>query len=52
MKIRKLKPADTQYLFRDEKKVLVDKKKGVVIGKGVDSLMKHIDNRKYNYDNF
>jgi hypothetical protein len=51
MKIKKLKPTDAQYIFRDEKKVLADKKKGIVIGKGVDSLMKHIDNRKYKYDN-
>ena len=50
IKIKKLKPTDRDYLLRDEKKVLVDDKKGVVIGKGVDSLMKFIDNRKHNYD--
>jgi len=51
MKIKKLKPTDPEYLLRDEKKVLVDDKKGIVIGKGVDSLMKFIDSKKHNYDN-
>jgi len=51
VRIKKLKPADRGYLLRDEKKVLVDNKKGIVIGKGADSLMKFIDSKKHNYDN-
>jgi hypothetical protein len=52
VKIKKLKPTDREYLLRDERKVLVDERKGIVIGKGVDSLMKFIDSKKHNYHNF
>lgn len=38
VRIKKLKPTDRGYLLRDEKKVLVNEKKGIVIGKGADSL--------------
>jgi len=51
VKIKKLKPTDPEYILRDEKKILVNEKKGIVIGKGTDSLMKHIDSRKHKYDN-
>lgn len=53
MRIKKLKPTDPAYLFRDEKKVLVseDKHKRIVIGKGIDSLMRHIDSRKHIHKN-
>lgn len=51
MRIKKLKPTDPEYILRDEKKVLVNERKGIVIGKGSDSLMKFIDGRKHKYDN-
>ena len=51
IRIKKLKPTDRGYILRDEKKVLVDDKKGIVIGKGVDSLMKFIDSKKQKHDN-
>jgi prefoldin subunit 5 len=51
VRIKKLKPTDREYILRDDKKVLVNEKKGIVIGKGVDSLMKFIDNQKQKYDN-
>lgn len=49
VKIKKLKPTDPEYILRDEKKVLVkdDGKIRITIGKGIDSLMRHIDSRKH-----
>jgi hypothetical protein len=51
MRIKKLKPTDPEYLLRDDKKVLVNEKRGIVIGRGVDSLMKHIDNQGHRFSN-
>ena len=48
-KIKVLKPTDIEYLLRDEKKVLVIEKRGIVIGRGINSLMKVIDSKKINH---
>lgn len=53
MRIKKLKPTDPGYLFRDERKVLVseNKRMRITIGTGIDSLMRHIDNQKHRHEN-
>jgi hypothetical protein len=49
MKIKKLKPTDRDYLLRDDKKVLVNKSGSIVIGRGVDSLTKHLKHSRGEY---